>query len=58
MSASRFLDVSANSLSTWRALETAALHPLLGRESASFAALTADPRWREVRATLGIDSTV
>jgi beta-N-acetylhexosaminidase len=41
-----------------RTLPGDALHPLLGRESASFAALTAAPRWREVRATLGIDSTV
>jgi beta-N-acetylhexosaminidase len=41
-----------------RRLASAALHPLLGRECVSFAALTAAPRWREVRATLGIDSTV
>jgi beta-N-acetylhexosaminidase len=41
-----------------RTLDACALHPLLGRESASFAALTAAPRWREVRATLGIDTTV
>lgn len=41
-----------------RALDTAVLRPLLGRPTADWDALLAQPRWREVRATLGIDTSV
>jgi beta-N-acetylhexosaminidase len=39
-----------------RTLVPGVLHPLLARSRTRFAALSAEPRWREVRATLGIDS--
>lgn len=39
-----------------RALRSDALHPLLGRPAADWDALVASDRWREARATLGIDA--
>lgn len=41
-----------------RRVSDAALHPLLGRGAGDWDALVSDTRWREVRATLGIDATV
>ncbi len=41
-----------------RRVSDVALHPLLGRGAGDWDALVSDTRWREVRATLGIDATV
>jgi beta-N-acetylhexosaminidase len=41
-----------------RELAANALHPLLGRAAGDWDALVRAPRWREARATLGIDATV
>jgi beta-N-acetylhexosaminidase len=39
-----------------RTLHTAVLHPLLGRPALAWDVLAAEPRWREARATLGIEA--
>jgi beta-N-acetylhexosaminidase len=39
-----------------RAVDASALHALLGRPALDWDALAGEPRWREARATLGIEA--